>query len=123
MTKNRCNGVNIVSLWLAAEAKGYSTPIWATYRQRRTRIGAQQCGGEGEAGGLNSKSKAQWRVDGLPGRVMGHCRAHQVAVAKKVTTTRLVWQEARIPDRNSERGLEGVEAPALRGIPARSDRR
>jgi antirestriction protein ArdC len=25
--------INIVSLWVSAEARGYSTPIWATYRQ------------------------------------------------------------------------------------------
>ena len=26
LTKNRYNGINVVSLWVAAEAKGYSTP-------------------------------------------------------------------------------------------------
>jgi antirestriction protein ArdC len=27
------NGINIVSLWVAAECLGYSAPVWATYRQ------------------------------------------------------------------------------------------
>jgi antirestriction protein ArdC len=29
LTKNRYNGINVVSLWVAAESKGYSAPIWA----------------------------------------------------------------------------------------------
>lgn len=33
LTKKSYNGINIVSLWVAAEARGYSTPIWATYKQ------------------------------------------------------------------------------------------
>lgn len=33
LTKNAYNGVNVVSLWVAAEIKRYSTPVWATYRQ------------------------------------------------------------------------------------------
>ncbi|HRO51025.1 MAG TPA: ArdC-like ssDNA-binding domain-containing protein, partial [Hyphomicrobium sp.] len=32
-SKNRYNGINIVSLWVAAEQRGFSSPIWATYRQ------------------------------------------------------------------------------------------
>jgi antirestriction protein ArdC len=32
-TGNRYNGVNIVSLWVAAETAGYAEPLWATYRQ------------------------------------------------------------------------------------------
>jgi antirestriction protein ArdC len=35
LTKNRYRGVNIVSLWAAAEHAGYSAPIWASYRQWR----------------------------------------------------------------------------------------
>jgi len=27
------NGINIVSLWVTAEARGYASPVWATYRQ------------------------------------------------------------------------------------------
>lgn len=46
LTKNRYNGVNIISLWVAAEARGFSSPIWATYRQwadmgRQVRKGAK----------------------------------------------------------------------------------
>ena len=33
LTGNAYNGINIVSLWVAAECLGYTTPIWATYRQ------------------------------------------------------------------------------------------
>jgi antirestriction protein ArdC len=33
LTQNAYNGINIVSLWVAAEAKGFATPLWATYRQ------------------------------------------------------------------------------------------
>ncbi|MGE0516974.1 MAG: ArdC family protein [Hyphomicrobiaceae bacterium] len=32
-TKNAYNGINIISLWVAAECLGYTAPIWATYRQ------------------------------------------------------------------------------------------
>lgn len=33
LTKKPYNGINIVSLWVSAEAQGYATPVWATYRQ------------------------------------------------------------------------------------------
>lgn len=33
LTKKPYNGINIVSLWVAAETRGYSAPIWGTYRQ------------------------------------------------------------------------------------------
>ncbi len=33
LTRNAYNGINVVSLWVAAECLGYSAPIWATYRQ------------------------------------------------------------------------------------------
>lgn len=33
LTKNAYNGINIVSLWVAAEVKSFSTPVWATYKQ------------------------------------------------------------------------------------------
>jgi antirestriction protein ArdC len=33
LTGNRYNGINIVSLWVAAETAGYAAPLWATYRQ------------------------------------------------------------------------------------------
>src|SRR5439155_7512187 len=41
----RYNGINVVSLWAAAETKGYDTPIWATYRQW-AELGVQVRGGE-----------------------------------------------------------------------------
>jgi antirestriction protein ArdC len=34
-TGKRYNGINIVSLWVAAETGGYPEPLWATYRQWR----------------------------------------------------------------------------------------
>lgn len=40
LTQNAYNGINIVSLWVAAEVKSYATPVWATYRQW-TELGAQ----------------------------------------------------------------------------------
>jgi antirestriction protein ArdC len=33
LTGNRYNGINILSLWVAAQARGYAMPIWGTYRQ------------------------------------------------------------------------------------------
>ncbi len=33
LTKKPYNGINIVSLWVAAEARCYAAPIWATYKQ------------------------------------------------------------------------------------------
>ena len=33
LTKKPYRGINIVSLWVSAEAQGYTAPIWATYRQ------------------------------------------------------------------------------------------
>jgi len=43
--RTRYNGVNIVSLWAAAETKGYDAPIWATYRQW-AELSVQVRGGE-----------------------------------------------------------------------------
>lgn len=40
LTKNGYNGVNVVSLWVAAEIRRYSAPVWATYRQWQE-LGAQ----------------------------------------------------------------------------------
>jgi len=45
LTENAYNGINIVSLWVAAEVKGYAMPVWATYRQW-SELGAQVRGGE-----------------------------------------------------------------------------
>ena len=45
LTKNAYNGINIVSLWVAAEVKGFTTPVWATYRQW-SEVGAQVRSGE-----------------------------------------------------------------------------
>lgn len=33
LTGNAYNGINVVSLWVAAECLGYSAPVWATYQQ------------------------------------------------------------------------------------------
>lgn len=33
LTRKPYNGINVVSLWVAAEVRGYSAPIWGTYRQ------------------------------------------------------------------------------------------
>lgn len=40
MSKKPYNGINVVNLWVAAEARGFSSPIWATYKQWGE-IGAQ----------------------------------------------------------------------------------
>jgi antirestriction protein ArdC len=45
LTHHRYNGINVVSLWVAAESKGYGTPIWASYKQWAA-LGAQVRGGE-----------------------------------------------------------------------------
>lgn len=39
------NGINVLSLWATAEARGYAQPLWATYRQWQS-IGAQVRKGE-----------------------------------------------------------------------------
>jgi antirestriction protein ArdC len=33
LTGNAYNGINIVSLWVSAETRGYGAPVWATYKQ------------------------------------------------------------------------------------------
>lgn len=33
LTGNAYRGINILSLWVAAETRGYAQPVWATYRQ------------------------------------------------------------------------------------------
>jgi antirestriction protein ArdC len=33
LTGNQYNGINILTLWVAAEAFGFSAPLWGTYRQ------------------------------------------------------------------------------------------
>jgi antirestriction protein ArdC len=45
LTKKPYNGINIVSLWVAAELAGYTAPIWGTYRQYQE-LGAQVRKGE-----------------------------------------------------------------------------
>lgn len=40
LTKNGYNGVNVISLWVAAEIRHYSALVWATYRQWKE-LGAQ----------------------------------------------------------------------------------
>lgn len=45
LTKKLYNGINIVSLWVSAEAQGYAAPIWASYRQW-AEMGAQVRKGE-----------------------------------------------------------------------------
>ena len=44
-TKNRYNGVNIVALWAYSDHYGFTSPLWATYRQWQS-IGAQVRKGE-----------------------------------------------------------------------------
>jgi antirestriction protein ArdC len=44
-TEKPYNGINIVSLWVAAEVQGFAAPLWATYRQWQE-IGAQVRKGE-----------------------------------------------------------------------------
>lgn len=45
LTRNAYNGINVVSLWVSAEVRGYTAPIWATYRQW-SELGAQVRKGE-----------------------------------------------------------------------------
>ena len=33
LTKNRYNGINVIALWAAAEMRGFTSPVWATYKQ------------------------------------------------------------------------------------------
>lgn len=44
-TGNRYNGVNILALWASADRQGFTSPVWATYRQWLS-IGAQVRRGE-----------------------------------------------------------------------------
>jgi len=45
LTKKPYNGINVVSLWVTAEAAQFSAPIWATYKQW-SELGAQVRKGE-----------------------------------------------------------------------------
>lgn len=45
LTRKAYNGINVVSLWVAAESQGYATPVWASYRQW-AELGAQVRKGE-----------------------------------------------------------------------------
>lgn len=45
LTGNAYNGINIVSLWVSAEAQSFATPVWATYKQWQ-QLGAQVRKGE-----------------------------------------------------------------------------
>ncbi len=40
LSKNAYNGINVVNLWVAAEARGFTSPVWATYKQW-AELGAQ----------------------------------------------------------------------------------
>lgn len=40
LSKNGYNGINVVNLWVAAEARGFTSPLWATYKQW-AELGAQ----------------------------------------------------------------------------------
>ena len=44
-SRKRYRGVNVLALWIAAEASGYSNGLWGTYRQWAS-LGAQVCKGE-----------------------------------------------------------------------------
>lgn len=45
LTANAYNGINILSLWVAAEVRGFTAPLWGTYRQW-SELGAQVRKGE-----------------------------------------------------------------------------
>lgn len=45
VTGNAYNGINIVSLWIASEARSYTSPLWATFKQWQS-IDAQVRKGE-----------------------------------------------------------------------------
>ncbi|WP_247400857.1 ArdC family protein [Bradyrhizobium sp. 76] len=42
LTKNGYTGINIVSLWVAAQLKGFSSPVWATYKVGAWRSGSRR---------------------------------------------------------------------------------
>ena len=44
-SRKRYRGVNVLALWIAAEASAYSSGLWGTYRQWAS-LGAQVCKGE-----------------------------------------------------------------------------
>lgn len=48
LTENHYRGINVLTLWATAEEKGYSSNIWATYKQYQE-LGAQVRGGEKSA--------------------------------------------------------------------------
>lgn len=35
LTKNRYAGINVCALWAAAELRGFTSPVWATYKQHQ----------------------------------------------------------------------------------------
>ena len=48
LTEANYRGINVLTLWATAEEKGFSSPVWATYKQWRE-LGAQVRGGEKSA--------------------------------------------------------------------------
>ena len=53
------SGINVLMLWLAADAKGYCAPFWFTYRQ------AQEAGGQVRKG-EKSATVVKYGTCGLP---------------------------------------------------------
>jgi antirestriction protein ArdC len=76
LSKKRYNGINVVSLWAAAESKGFSAPIWAIYRQW-AELGCQVRGGERASLVIFYKeytAEALWRSEVHCGRTRGRDR-------------------------------------------------
>lgn len=48
LTRNRYNGINVVALWVAAEARGLASPVWATYKQYQELDAQVRKGAKGE---------------------------------------------------------------------------
>lgn len=48
LTRNRYNGINVLALWVAAEARGLASPVWATYKQYQELDAQVRKGAKGE---------------------------------------------------------------------------
>ncbi len=48
LTRNRYNGINVVALWVAAETRGLTSPVWATYKQFQELDAQVRKGAKGE---------------------------------------------------------------------------
>ena len=118
VTENYYRGVNVLSLWLEAQAKGYPTSHWASYRQWQS-LGAQVRGGEHGAPVVFYKPNPDWSEDGDEGRPQFVLRSFRAFNAAQVDGWTLPDME-HVPsfeiDRQVEAFVKATEARVRHGF-------